>query len=91
MSCGPFKTGAFRLAIEAGAPILPLVVNGTRPALRKGDWRFGVVDAEVRVLEPIETAGMTIADLPALRDTTRDRIAAELAVMRREDQAVTSG
>jgi 1-acyl-sn-glycerol-3-phosphate acyltransferase len=78
----PFKSGAFRLAIEAGAPILPLAVHGTRPALRKGDWRFGVVDAEVRVLEPIETTGMTMEDLDELRDVVRNRIAAELKVMR---------
>jgi 1-acyl-sn-glycerol-3-phosphate acyltransferase len=76
-----FKSGAFRLAIDTGAPILPLAVHGTRPALRKGDWRFGMVDAEVRVLEPVETDGMTRHDLAALRDTVRGRIAAELASM----------
>lgn len=79
---GPFKTGAFRLAIESGAPILPLAVHGTRPALRKGDWRFGVVDAEVRVLPPIETADLTLDDLGFLRDQVRQRIADELATMK---------
>ena len=78
----PFKDGAFRLAIEAGTPILPLAVNGAYTALHKGDWRFDVTDAEVRVLEPIETAGMTLSDLPQLRDRTRDAIAAALATMR---------
>ena len=47
-----FKNGAFRLAIETGMPILPLALDGTHPALQKGDWRFGVTDAEVRVLAP---------------------------------------
>ena len=79
---GSFKTGAFRLAIEAGVPVLPLAVHGTRGALRSGDWRFGVADAEVRVLEPIETEGMTLDDLSMLRDKVRSRIADELAVMR---------
>ena len=51
---GPFKDGAFLLAIEAQVPILPLAVHGTRTALRKHDWRLGVADAEVHVLEPIE-------------------------------------
>ena len=37
----PFKDGAFRLAIDAGVPILPLAVHGTCTALRKHDWRFG--------------------------------------------------
>ncbi len=70
----PFKDGAFRLAIEAGVPILPLVVTGTRTALRKHDWRFGRSTATVRVLEPMETSGLMPADVPALRDRVRERI-----------------
>jgi 1-acyl-sn-glycerol-3-phosphate acyltransferase len=77
-----FKDGAFRLAIETGTPILPLVLDGTHPALQKGDWRFGVTDAEVRVLEPIETTGLTLADVAMLRDRVRTAIADELALMK---------
>jgi 1-acyl-sn-glycerol-3-phosphate acyltransferase len=50
--------------------------------LVKGDWRFGVSDAEVRVLAPISTEGMTLADVPELRERVRDIIIAELAAMR---------
>ena len=70
----PFKDGAFRLAIEAGVPILPLAVSGTRTALPKHDWRFGRSVAEVHVLEPVETAGFTLADVPALKARVRDMI-----------------
>jgi 1-acyl-sn-glycerol-3-phosphate acyltransferase len=77
-----FKDGAFRLAIEAGVPVLPLAVNGAYTALHKGDWRFDVSDAEVRVLEPIPTDGMTLDDLPQLRDRARGAIEAALATMR---------
>jgi 1-acyl-sn-glycerol-3-phosphate acyltransferase len=70
----PFKDGAFRLAIEAGVPILPLAVSGTSTALRKHDWRFGKSVAEVRVLEPVETAGLTLADVPELKARVRDTI-----------------
>ncbi|MGH7509025.1 MAG: lysophospholipid acyltransferase family protein [Gemmatimonadales bacterium] len=70
----PFKDGAFRLAIEAGVPILPLAVWGTRNALPKHDWRFGRSVAEVRVLEPVETAGLTLADVPALKARVRETI-----------------
>lgn len=79
---GPFKDGAFRIAIDAQVPILPLVLNGTREALNKGDWRMNVTSAEVRVLEPIPTAGLTSADVADLRDRTRQLIADELARMR---------
>jgi 1-acyl-sn-glycerol-3-phosphate acyltransferase len=70
----PFKDGAFRLAIEAGVPVLPLAVSGTRTALPKHDWRFGRSVAQVEVLEPIETAGLTLSDVPALKARVRDLI-----------------
>jgi 1-acyl-sn-glycerol-3-phosphate acyltransferase len=80
----PFKDGAFKLAIEKGAPILPLAVIGAREALIKHDWRFGFSRAEVRVLEPIAIDGLTMDDVPALRERTRDVIAAALADLRAE-------
>jgi 1-acyl-sn-glycerol-3-phosphate acyltransferase len=70
----PFKDGAFRLAIEAGVPILPLAVSGTSTALRKHDWRFGKSVAEVRVLAPVETSGLGIADVNALKARVRASI-----------------
>lgn len=78
----PFKDGAFRLAIDNQVPILPLAVNGAYTALVKGDWRFGVSHAEVRVLEPISTEGLTKADLQDLKQRTWDVIAAAVHEMR---------
>ncbi len=78
---GSFKAAAFLLAIEAQAPVLPLAVRGTSAALRKHDWRLGVADAEVRVLEPISTHGMNRRDAVRLRRQVRQRIADELATM----------
>jgi 1-acyl-sn-glycerol-3-phosphate acyltransferase len=72
----PFKDGAFRLAIDAGVAILPLVVRGTRPALPKHDWRFGRSTAVVEVLLPVETAGLTSEDVPALKARVRGMIVA---------------
>jgi 1-acyl-sn-glycerol-3-phosphate acyltransferase len=77
-----FKDGAFVLAIRTQTPMLPVVVHGTRSALRKSDWRMGDAKAEVRVLEIIETTGMTLNDVPALRDRVRDAMIAEIAKMR---------
>jgi 1-acyl-sn-glycerol-3-phosphate acyltransferase len=77
----PFKDGAFRLAIDAGVPILPLAVHGTSTALRKHDWRFGRSTAVVQVLEPIETAGLTPDDVPALKERARSAIVAARAVL----------
>ncbi len=79
----PFKDGAFRLAIEAGVPILPLAVHGAATALPKHDWRFGRSVAEVRVLEPVSTEGMALDDLESLKRQVRERIVAELVLMGR--------
>jgi 1-acyl-sn-glycerol-3-phosphate acyltransferase len=85
----PFKDGAFRLAIDAGVAILPLAVYGTATALPKHDWRLGVTSAEVRVLPPVETAGLTVEDVPALKARVRQMIVdgrAELAAERRDSE-----
>jgi 1-acyl-sn-glycerol-3-phosphate acyltransferase len=71
----PFKDGAFRLAIESGAPILPLVVAGTRRAMAKGSFRFQRARARVEVLDPIDTSGLTLADLHTLKERVRTIIA----------------
>ena len=87
----PFKDGAFRLAIDAGVPILPLVVHGTSTALPKHDWRFGRSTAVVRVLEPVETVGLGPADVAALKDRVRRLIVdtrAELAAGRLDPDPV---
>lgn len=82
----PFKDGAFRLAIEAQVPVLPLAVHGAATALRAHDWRLGRSTAQVRVLEPISTEGLTLRDVAELRERVRSRIIAELAEMGRMDQ-----
>jgi len=81
---GEFKDGAFKVAIKAGVPILPLAVMGTRDALIKHDWRFGSSHAEVRVLDPIPTDGLAKHDTTALREQARTAIATALADMRTE-------
>jgi 1-acyl-sn-glycerol-3-phosphate acyltransferase len=72
----PFKDGAFRLAVESGVPILPIAVAGTRGAMKKNSLLFGRARAEARVLEPVPTAGLTLEDVPRLRDDVRALIQA---------------
>jgi 1-acyl-sn-glycerol-3-phosphate acyltransferase len=77
----PFKDGAFRLAVEAGVPVLPLVVAGSGTALPKKGWKMGRSDAEVRVLEPVPTEGLTLDDVAALRNRVRRMIEETRATM----------
>jgi 1-acyl-sn-glycerol-3-phosphate acyltransferase len=80
----PFRSGAFRLAVETGTPILPIVVAGTRHAMAKDSMRFNRARAVVQVLEPIETVGLDPDDVPALRDRVRDQIGEVRAELLRE-------
>jgi 1-acyl-sn-glycerol-3-phosphate acyltransferase len=70
----PFKDGAFRLAIETQSPVLPIAVAGTRNAMAKGTFRFLRARALAQVLEPIDTAGMTLDDVGRLKQMARERI-----------------
>jgi len=73
----PFKDGAFRLALETGVPILPVVVAGSRHSIPKNSWVFGVkCQVRIEVLPPVEVKGKTIDDLDSVRADVRDRISA---------------
>jgi len=72
----PFKDGAFRLAIEKGADVLPVAVSGTRQSLPKHSWRFARSRALVTVGTPISTQGMTLADVERLKQMAREQILA---------------
>lgn len=80
----PFKDGAFKLAIEAGVPILPIAVAGTRHCMAKHSFAFRRARAKARVLPPISTTGMTNQDVAALRDRTRALIDTERRTLQRE-------
>lgn len=88
-----FSAGAFKIAIEGGYPILPLAIHGTRDCLQKHSWIQGRARAEVRVLDPIPTEGLTKSDLGELRDRTRSLIIEAREQLRREhgDAPATAG
>jgi putative phosphoserine phosphatase / 1-acylglycerol-3-phosphate O-acyltransferase len=62
---GTFKKGAFHLAMQAGVPIVPIVIRNAGELMWRNakTARGGIV--EVLVHEPIPTAGWTKADLDA--------------------------
>ena len=59
-----------------GADILPLAVHGTASALPVHDWRFGRARARVAIGDPISTAGMSLEDIPHLKQLVREEIEA---------------
>ncbi|WP_309233303.1 lysophospholipid acyltransferase family protein [Conexibacter sp. W3-3-2] len=73
----PFKDGAFELAIQHGVPLIPVAVDGTAQALPKhGMVLEEHVRATVQILEPMDPADY--ADVAALREAARERIATAL-------------
>jgi 1-acyl-sn-glycerol-3-phosphate acyltransferase len=74
----PFKKGGFIMAIKAQAPVVPVAIKGARNAMRKGHLLIYPVTVDVRFGEPVETAGLTIADRDRLIAEVRHRIEALL-------------
>jgi len=80
----PFKLGAFRLAIAAGVPVLPIAVYGTRGGMPVGSPWVRRTKALARVLPAEPTAGMTQDDAPQLAARMRERLTAERAAIAAE-------
>src|ERR1035437_1418766 len=77
-SLRPFKKGPFVLAVHVHAPIVPVVIHGTREVHPKGTIRVTAGKVDVHFLEPIQTEGLTYDDRNALAKTVYDRMAALL-------------
>jgi 1-acyl-sn-glycerol-3-phosphate acyltransferase len=78
----PFKAGAFRLAADAGIPVLPVAVSGTAAGLPKGGPWVRPCRAVARILEPIEPAGKGAPEAARLSQAARAQIAAALEDLR---------
>ena len=53
---GTFKKRAFHLAMQAGVPIIPIVIKNAYMAMPKGTNLFKPTHIEVVVLEPVDTS-----------------------------------
>ncbi len=77
-----FKAGAFSLAKEAGVPILPVVLEGTRTLIRRNlafNWGNRIT---LRVLPPVPAERVASADVHELTEEVHDAMCEALAQMR---------
>jgi putative phosphoserine phosphatase/1-acylglycerol-3-phosphate O-acyltransferase len=55
-----FKKGAFHLAMQAGVPIVPIVIQNSSDVQPKGDMLYHPGTVNVEVLPPIETSDWSV-------------------------------
>jgi 1-acyl-sn-glycerol-3-phosphate acyltransferase len=71
-----FYLGAFKVAAEAGLPILPGIIRGTRTLLRSNQWLPRWSPVSVRIEEAVKPCGTDFPSLLKLRDQVRNAILA---------------
>ena len=71
-SVGRFFPGAFKLAIKAGVPVVPMAIRGGRAVSRRGEWKIRPGRMEVTFAAPIPTDGLGLGDADALGGRCRD-------------------
>ncbi|MGE5567685.1 MAG: lysophospholipid acyltransferase family protein [Rhodospirillales bacterium] len=69
-----FKEGAAYIAIKAGVPIVPVGIAGTREVLPMDSLLVRGGDVQLRIGEPIATAGMNIRDRVGLTAEVQARV-----------------
>ncbi|EPY52353.1 1-acylglycerol-3-phosphate O-acyltransferase [Schizosaccharomyces cryophilus OY26] len=70
----PLKKGAFHLALQAQAPIIPVAVQNYSHIFHPPTKVFNRGEALVKVLDPISTEGKTVGDLNSLLNEAQDKL-----------------
>jgi 1-acyl-sn-glycerol-3-phosphate acyltransferase len=73
----PFKKGAFFLAADTNAPMVPIIIKGTAQMMRKGSMKVFPGTATVRFLPPLRP--QNFATREALMETVRLEMQSALA------------
>jgi putative phosphoserine phosphatase/1-acylglycerol-3-phosphate O-acyltransferase len=62
-SVGPFKKGAFRIAMATGLPIVPIVIRNSESVAGRNASRLNPGTVDIAVLPPVSVADWTLQDL----------------------------
>jgi len=76
----PFKKGGFRMAIKAGAPVVPVAISGGRAAMVRGSFIIRPVTLTIRVGRPVETRDVDVESRDQLIERVRHEIATLVAM-----------
>lgn len=75
---GAFKKGAFRIAMQAGVPLVPIVIKNAYDAMPKGAIVFRPALIKITVLPPISTDDWVLEDLEERIEGVRNLFLEEL-------------
>jgi fatty-acyl-CoA synthase len=71
----PFRLGAFKSAVETGAPVVPITIRGTRRVLPAGEWLPRPGPLTIAASAPFKPEGSGWQAIVRLRDEARSEIA----------------
>ena len=76
---GPFRKGAFHVAMQAGVPIVPIVIRNSGELMWRGALTIHSGTVQVAVLPPVPTAGWVAGDIDRHVEEVRGQYLATLA------------
>ena len=82
---GRFKKGAFHLALQAGVPVVPIVIHNAIDVAPRGQFIIRPATVKITVLPPVDTSGWSAQTMGEHVDQVRDMFLEEL------DQMVLQG
>jgi HAD superfamily hydrolase (TIGR01490 family) len=76
---GPFKKGAFHVAMQAGVPIVPIVIRNAGELMWRGATTIHAGTVQIAVLPPVPTTGWVAGELDSRVHQVRRQYLATLA------------
>ncbi|MDT0603135.1 1-acylglycerol-3-phosphate O-acyltransferase [Thalassotalea castellviae] len=77
-----FKTGAFRTAMQANVPVIPICVSNMHNKVDLNRWDNGKIIIEY--MEPISLEGITKDNIRTVANSTRDKMIAQFERLNKE-------
>ena len=74
----PFKKGAFHLAMQAGVPVVPIVIYNSGDVAPKGDFVLRPATVKVEALPPVDTSDWSVETMDDHVRDVRNRFARAL-------------
>lgn len=76
---GTFKKGPFHIAMQAGVPIIPIVMRNVGELMWRGSQLIKPGTVEVKILPPVDTSGWNVSDIGEHAEEIRQMFISTLA------------